>query len=181
MRVDYYDMPDCTYEMYFGRPALFSPEGTDMAMLAAYGFTPLPDGRYIHFLDQQEYCHIVSNESAGIVVFDQSTHDKIVQYYWSQYAPTPFVNRSNGGTVMCIISLILLVVSPFLLFELPTLGMLGWIASLVLMIIVRATYPKNVFGLVLMILHIVAIAVIFISALLAMAACYDIMRQCSNL
>ena len=54
-------------------------------------------------------------------------------------------------------------------------------ASLVLMIVVRATYPKNVFGLVLMILHIVAVAVILISALLVMAACYDIMRQCSNL
>ncbi len=181
MRVDYYDILNCGYDVYCGRPALFAPEGVPEDILARYGFARLYDGRFMYYLDQMEYYHIASCGSTDRVVFDQSTHDKIVQYYWSQYAPTLPVNRSNGGTVMCIISLILLVVSPFLLFKLPTLGMLGWIASLVLMIVVRATYPKNVFGLVLMILHIVAVAVILISALLVMAACYDIMRQCSNL
>jgi hypothetical protein len=58
--------------------------------------------------------------------------------------------------------------------------MLGWIASLVLMIIVKATYPKNVFGTVLLILHIVAFVIGFIALLLIMAACYDLMNQCSH-
>jgi hypothetical protein len=81
---------------------------------------------------------------------------------------------------MCIISLALFLISPFLIFVNPVLSMLGWIASLVLMIIVKATYPKNVFGTVLLILHIVAFVIGFIALLLIMAACYDLMNQCSH-
>ncbi|HNZ98825.1 hypothetical protein [Ruminococcus sp.] len=181
MRVDYYGMDNCTYDMYCGRPALFAPEGADEAMLAGYGFARLPDGRYIHFLDQQEYFHIINNEVNGRVVFDQATHYMITQYYRSQYAPPPPVNRSEGGTVMCIISLALFLISPLLILVNPGISMLGWIASLVLMIIVKATYPKNVFGTVLLILHIVAFVVGFIALLLLMAACYDILNQCSHI
>ena len=64
-------------------------------------------------------------------------------------------------------------------FFIPYFSLAAFIAAIVLMIIVRASYPKNTFGLVLMILYIAVVAISFIAGILLLAACYQMLKECN--
>ena len=112
MTVDYYEINGCAFDMYCGRPAIFAPYGTAAELLANYGFSLLNDGRYVHFLDQQEYYHVMTQSGCERVVFDYSTWLTISRFYSTRryelgLPVTNIQDRSANTTpnILCGISL----------------------------------------------------------------------------
>lgn len=186
MTVDYYEIKGCAFDMYCGRPAIFAPVGTAADIMANYGFSLMNDGRYVHFLDQQEYYHVMMQSGCERVVFDYSTWVNISSFYSARryelgLPVANYQDRSAGTTpnMLCGISLGLFCFSVVSVFFIPYFSLAAFIAAIVLMIIVRASYPKNTFGLVLMILYIAVVAISFIAGILLLAACYQMLKECN--
>ena len=184
MMVNYYEIYNCVFDMYFGRPALFAASDAPAELLDRYGFATFEDGRRVHFLDQQEYYHIMSCQGADPVVFNEATWYKISNYYHSQLLAGAGAGRrcydDKEGNNLCIISLVLFLSALPMCMLQPFLGAGCELAAFILMIIVRVKHPKNVFGLVLMIIYIVAAVLLIIGAILLLAACYALLEEFNN-
>lgn len=184
MMVNYYEIYNCVFDMYFGRPALFAAADVPAELLDRYGFTLLDDGRRIHFLDQQEYYHIMSWKGGDPVIFNESTWYKISNYYYSQSVAgtgaAGYRYDDKEGNNLCIISLVLFLSALPACMVQPFLGAGCGLAAFILMIIVRVKHPKNVFGLVLMIIYIIGAALLIIGTLLILAACYALLEEFNN-
>ena len=183
MTVDYYEIKGCTFDMYCSRPAIFASEGMAADIMANYGFSLMEDGRYVHFLDQQEYYHVMAQSGMERVVFDYSTWLTIASFYSTRRYDLglPVAGVQNKGdrtpNILCGISLGLFGFGILSTVFVPAFSLAAFIAAIVLMIIVRANYPKNTFGLVLMIVYIAVMALLFIAGIILLAACYEITQE----
>ena len=58
------------------------------------------------------------------------------------------------------------------------LSLFGWLAALILMIYVRIKYPKNVFGLILMVLYIIVIITLILFVIFMYIMCHTFLGGC---
>ena len=185
MKIHFYEVKDCTYDMVQGIPAIFAPEGVDTETLQRHFFIQTLDGRWFHYLTREEYYYLMSFSGSDEVVF---RFDRpVTNYYPPNYMPYAQNNAQdeNKANTMCGISLGLIGLGFLISSVAPALTFPCWIAALVLMIIVRVNHPQNTFGKVLMIIYIVFGVLFFIGILLAMAACGmitgEILDSCNNI
>lgn len=182
MRIHYYSVSNCTYSMYEGKPAIFAPEGADAGSLTIrYYFFRTHDGRWCHYLTNEENDYIRSFPQDMDVRFDYpnvNSNGRLTRNYSSE---------EKNANILCIISLSLLIFGLIMLFCQGAVGtVLSWIASLVLMIIVRVDYPDNLFGKILMISYIVLAIIAVIMMIIAIIAfiqfinsCFDSINNCN--
>ncbi len=205
MFVHYYDVRCCTCANVDNRPVLIAPPDTGYDLLTMHEFVLLADGRWCHFLTQQEYEHVMT----GYPNHDVSFGSQVYQ------APLPTIEdpeKVKAGNRCALIAFILFGTS-ILLPGIAALLMGGFnvltetakdsesgnpiitgissilggisslteIAAFVMMIVTRVKYPKNVWGKVLMWIYIVLgilIVIGMVLLILACAYCVNEMRRC---
>lgn len=195
MHVHFYEIRGCTCENVNNKPVLVAPPDTRLDLLTRYQFLLLDDGRWVHFLNNTEYAHVMT----GYPYQDVS--------FFSAQQPLQPVSESpedrQTGNLLAGIGLGLL--GLYLLLNIGEWGMLKTLstpnqiqegssaasvlnllftalplASFVLMLITRIKYPKNVMGKVLMWLFIVGGVLLILFMIAILVACVSCMHECSN-
>lgn len=176
MMIHYYSVNNCRYEIYNNMPAIFAPEGADAASLTIrYYFFKTLDGRWCHYLSKEENDYIQSFPQGMDVIFAYPNVKPNGRLKGNYSTEKKYANR------LCIISLSLLIFGFIMLF-LPAwiITALCWIASLVLMIIVRVDYPDSLFGKILMISYITLAIIAVLMMMVAVIAIIQFMNSCIN-
>ena len=181
MRIHFYEVKNCTFEMIQGVPAIIAPEGVDDETLQRHYFIRMYDGRWFHYLTYEEYNYMMSFSGSDEVIY---SFDRPVVNYGKENNKSP--EDEKKANMLCGISLGSIALSLLMgTLEMPELIMPCWIASLVLMIIVRVKYPENTFGKVLMILYIILGILMLIGSVLFLIACNaaleEFLDSCSGL
>ena len=193
MIVHYYNIYNCQFcNDGNNHPILVPPLNTDPVLLRQRGFILSPDNTWIHYLTEQEYNYIITNQYQGEIRFI---------YNEQQYASDETPEEKKNGNKLGLISLGLFVV-PFVLgvllqiyFDIFTntadyttisnspaaeiiniISSLCRIGSFVTMIITRAKYHKNKIGIAMMWVFIISAVLTIIAAVLLIIAC----GQCLN-
>ena len=171
MRIHFYEVKNCTYDMVQGIPSIFAPEGVDTEVLQRHFFIQTLDGKWFHYLTREEYYYLMSFSGSDEVVF--SFDKPISNYYPPNYMPYAQNNAQdeNKANTMCGLSLGLIGLGFMGAYVSSSLTFPCWIAALVLMIIVRVNYPHNTFGKVLMIIYIIFGVLFLIGVMMLLAAC----------
>ncbi|SHM45997.1 hypothetical protein [Ruminococcus flavefaciens] len=184
MRIHFYEVKDCTYDMVQGIPAIFAPDGVDEEVLQRHFFIKTAEGKWFHYLTREEYYYLISMSYSGNdeVVF---SFDKPITNYYPPYQPLDSESENKANT-MCGISLGLMGMG----FILAIIGgailtFPCWIAAIILMIIVRVNYPQNTFGKVLMIIYIIFGILLMIGFIMVAITCNiiakDFLSCCENM
>ena len=71
MKIMYYDIHDCGFELIDNKPAIIAPEGTDPELLKKYDFVQLLDGRWCHYMTLDEKLHMTNHEGDEILIFNE--------------------------------------------------------------------------------------------------------------
>lgn len=69
MLVHFYEIRGCTCNNVDDRPVIVAPNGTPAVYLQHYHFTRLADGRWVHYLSNEEYAHIMTGYPDHDVTF----------------------------------------------------------------------------------------------------------------
>lgn len=192
----FYEVQNCVCENYQNtQPVLLAPQGYDPAVLARNGFVALPDGRWAHFLTEQEYMYMTSVPQGQDVrfyagMFGQPAQSASLQGQNMQGFPMPdtqtpeqiqkdakIANVLAGISAACLA--LTFVIGGAQAKDLTALGAILFQVGLVLMIIVRVRYKNNLFGKILMWIYIVLCALAIIGVLLLIAVCGSILRDCN--
>ncbi len=89
--------------------------------------------------------------------------------------------EDNTPNILCIISLICLMVSPFLGYISILLTCFFDIAAMTIVIFVRVKYPTNIFGRVLMILYTIGAILVIVNFIIFIIMCTSAIRNCRPL
>lgn len=205
--INYYEVQNCVFENYQNnQPVLIAPQGYDPAVLARNGFVALPDGRWAHFMTEQEYrylCSVPQGQNAQFYagMFNQPAQNVQGAANPFQGTPAPNTFQPQGAPVTdtrtpeqikkdTTISNVLAGCSALCLLLSFVLGgaeakdLYGLIAvlfqiGLVLMIIVRVRYKDNVFGKILLWIYIIFGVLVILGVILFIAACGAILKDCN--
>ncbi len=89
MKITYFTIENCEYEMVAGYPAIIAPEGIDEEVLKRNNFVQLVDGRWCHYMDDAEISYY--NEKSR---YNNDTEDtKIIEFSMQQLTGTNHSNR----------------------------------------------------------------------------------------
>lgn len=69
MKITYFGIKNCEYEMVAGYPAIIAPEGIDEEVLKRNNFVQLIDGRWYHFMTDAENEYYMNNSNAEKIEF----------------------------------------------------------------------------------------------------------------
>ena len=69
MKIMYYDIHDCGFELIDNKPAIIAPEGTDPELLKKYDFVQLLDGRWCHYMTMDEKLYMADHKGEELLVF----------------------------------------------------------------------------------------------------------------
>ena len=175
MTVDFYQIPNCEYELYQGRHVIFAPADTREELLYTYRFFRAEDGRACHFLTPDEYYHVMNNMSFGRAVFG-TTNNMLMQRSPDEMIPP----QENDVNNLCIISLILLVASFFITAMYPGGTAPCFIASFILAMVARSKNRNSTFALVLIIIDCVLLALAVIGIIMLLIACGEFLNSCNG-
>lgn len=147
MLIHYFSVRNCTYEIYEGKPAIFAPEEADInSPTISFNFFQTIDGRWCHYLSEEEYYYIMSFPKDTDVTFGK--------------APKPTDDLSakekRYANILCLISIGFIICG--ILISFFGRGMIAlhcWVTALILMITVRVRYPGSLFGKILMMICII--------------------------
>jgi hypothetical protein len=184
MVVHFYEIRNCTCANVDNRPVLVAPEDLLLDLLTYYEFVLLEDGRWVHFLNAEEYAHVMTGYPDHDVVFRHPDAPPPVRQ------PTP-EETANGnqpaaiGIGLTCAGTILTVVFLFGNLLLPLVLPCGMqIAAFVLMIYTRIRYPDNRLGNILKWILIVEVILTVLSAIAVViscvAACDSCIRSCPD-
>ena len=185
MIVDFYQIGNCTYELYNGRHVIFAPSNVSEDLLYTYRFFRTEDGRACHFLTPDEYYHVMNNMSTGRAVF--GTGNQMPMNRPAGEMPSEY--KGKNVTALCFISLTFLI-SSLILFsllfdnnavqELLSGSFTCFIISFILSIVARVRNKKSVFALVLLILHIILTVLLIIGIVMAIITCGQMIDSCAD-
>lgn len=164
MLVHYYTVKNCKFEMYEGKPAIFASEEADEdSPTIKFNFFQTVDGRWCHYLTQEEYYYIMSFPSDAEVTFGKRLKP-----------PNPLsAKEKRYANIMCLISLGLLICGIIILLCTGSqIAIHSWVASLILMIAVRVKYTESLFGKILMISYIVLAVIAVVLLIFAIASTF---------
>lgn len=71
MKITYYGIANCEYELIDGKPAIIAPEGINEEKLKEYSFIQLVDGRWCHYMDDAENEYYKAQNDTGALTFSQ--------------------------------------------------------------------------------------------------------------
>ena len=74
MKVIFYEIQDCYYELIDNKPAIIAPAPTDKELLSKYHFIQLLDGRWVHYMTQEENTYMFNKAVAQMVVFSNDNN-----------------------------------------------------------------------------------------------------------
>lgn len=185
----YNEVQNCTYENYQNnQPVLIAPQGYVPLFLTQNGFVALPDGRWAHFLTEQEYQYMCSVPQGQEIRFNTGVSGSAAPNGMGAPVPdmrTPEQQQQDkkNANILAGISAVCLALS-LLLGGVNGKDLSGLIAilfqaGLVLMIICRVKYKDSVFGKVMMWIYIILFALAIIGVLLFIAACGAILKDCN--
>ena len=89
MKITYFTIENCEYEMVAGYPAIIAPEGIDEEVLKRNNFVQLIDGRWCHFMDDAEISYY--NEKSRY--YNDTEDTKIIEFSMQQLTGTNHSNR----------------------------------------------------------------------------------------
>ena len=89
MKITYFGIKNCEYEMVAGYPAIIAPEGIDEEVLKRNNFVQLIDGRWCHFMDDAEISYY--NEKSRY--YNDTEDTKIIEFSMQQLTGTNHSNR----------------------------------------------------------------------------------------
>ena len=192
MKVNFFEIKNCTMDSCCGYPAIFAPEGTDEGLLMMRGFTKQINGTWFRYLNQYEYDYVMQFSGYDEVTIDQTFFSRINMPPSQQSEPIRYKGHGKTPTVLCSVSLGLMLLTVVLLGIAPhtyeSISLISeviptmFIASFILVIIVKINYPESTFGKVLFTVYIVTIAVLFVIGILSflalMAACNECLNSC---
>lgn len=184
MTVHFFEINNCRFEMFGGRPVIFAPEGADEGVLGRYGFVRIADGRWLRFLNPYEYNYISSFRDGEEAVIDGSSVGKM-NYPMGQPQQVNYgghmYNPQKKADNLCYVSIGLMAGSlPVSGVLTPIGGLLTAIAALVLVIIVRVHYPEHKLGKVLFTTYLILVIVGIILTIVAVIAVAIACNQCIN-
>ena len=199
MYVHFYEIRGCICDNVDNRPVLVAPRDTRLDLLTKYQFVLLTDGRWVHFLTNDEYAHVMTGYPNRDVTFCAAP----------QYTPMPSAPMQESeedcrrGNLLAGIGLGLFVL--YLIISFGEWGIMevldnaertkeainlaeivnGFlllmpIASFVLMLITRIRYPKNVMGKVLMWVFIVSGILLALFIIAILVTCVACLNECSQ-
>ena len=186
--IRYYEIENCTYEMNAqNQPVLYAPQGYDPAVLSRNGFVLLPDGRWCHYLNAQEYQHLCALPAGQDANFHPGMFGQQLPAAPNMPAAEPQTeeqrkkdtiigNILSANSVLCII--LAFVIGRVAGKDLYMLAALFLQIGLVLMIVVRVRYKNNLFGKILMWSYIGFAALVLIGTLLLLAICGKMLHDC---
>ncbi len=70
MKVIFYEIYDCEYELLNDKPAIIAPYCTDDYLLKKYRFIQLLDGRWVHYMTEREIVYMSNNLNESIINFN---------------------------------------------------------------------------------------------------------------
>ena len=133
MTVHYYGIANCDFNYLNGAPVIVAPPDTDSERLSQTRFEQQPDGRWVHFLTEDEYDHI--NHSSDPAVFGQLP------------ASQSFISLLE---LLVVISQYAALIVPLILFAVKVPDIIAWltgiailIAGLIILIVLRVRYPAR--------------------------------------
>ena len=71
MKITYFTIENCEYELMDGKPAIIAPEGIDEERLKEYTFIQLLDGRWCHYMTDAEKAYYKAQNDTGALTFSQ--------------------------------------------------------------------------------------------------------------
>jgi hypothetical protein len=184
MTVHFFEIRDCRFEMFGGRPVIFAPEEADEELLGRYAFVKIADGRRVRYLNQYEYSYIMSVKDAEEIVFDGKAVERMnypaAQFQYVNYGNRMY-NPQKTADTLCYVSLGLMAGSlPLSAVLTPLGGLVLAIAALVLVIIVRVHYPEHKLGKVLFTVYLILIIIGVVLTIAAMIIIAIACNQCIN-
>ncbi|MBO7474720.1 MAG: hypothetical protein J6U00_12130 [Ruminococcus sp.] len=192
MKVNFFEIKNCTMDSCCGYPAIFAPEGTDEGLLMMRGFTKQINGTWFRYLNQYEYDYVMQFSGYDEVTIDQTFFSGINMPPSQQSEPIGYKDHGKTPTVLCYVSLGIMLLAvvlfgialhtyksvPLISEVIPTMI----IASFILVIIVRINYPESTLGKVLFTVYIVTVALLFLIDILSflafLVACNEFLNSC---
>ena len=192
MKVNFFEIKNCTMDSCCGYPAIFAPEGTDEGLLMMRGFTKQINGTWFRYLNQYEYDYVMQFSGYDEVTIDQTFFSRINMPPSQQSEPIGYKDHEKTPTVLCYVSLgimllavVLFGIAPHAYKSVPLISEViptMIIASFILVIIVRINYPESTLGKVLFTVYIVTVALLFLIGILSflalMVACNEFLNSC---
>ncbi|MBP5430696.1 hypothetical protein [Ruminococcus sp.] len=192
MKVNFFEIKNCTMDSCCGYPAIFAPEGTDEGLLMMRGFTKQINGTWFRYLNQYEYDYVMQFSGYDEVTIDQTFFSRINMPPSQQSEPIGYKDHGKTPTVLCYVSLgimllavVLFGIAPHTYKSVPLISEViptMIIASFILVIIVRINYPESTLGKVLFTVYIVTVALLFLIGILSflalMVACNEFLNSC---
>ena len=192
MKVNFFEIKNCTMDSCCGYPAIFASEGTDEGMLMMRGFTKQINGTWFRYLNQYEYNYVMQFSGYDEVTIDQTFFSRINMPPSQQSEPIGYKDHGKTPTVLCYVSLGIMLLAVVLfgiaLHTYKSVSLISEviptmiIASFILVIIVRINYPESTFGKVLFTVYIVTVALLFLIGILSflalMVACNEFLNSC---
>ena len=178
MIVNYHGILGCECRWDENTAYLVAPEGTAVQPLMKLGFYCAQDGRWYKQLFPQESAYLESKKNMAVVDFPEYT------YSGSPYSLEESPEAKKKAHILCLISLILnllnfVLVKTYKTGFFPIIALFGLVAF-ILMIYVRVKYPRNKFGLALMILYIIELVSLLILVITVISWCFSCLNDCTK-
>ncbi|MCR4795640.1 MAG: hypothetical protein K5898_10855 [Ruminococcus sp.] len=184
MTIHFFEIQNCTLLYNMGYPIFLAPDCADEELLAMRGFAKQNDGKWIRYVNQFEYGYIMQLRNSEEIIFNDETVKNIsyspIPYPTQFYGASPQEN-SNTATILCIISICLMLITvPILFTKAALFSGLSFIAAMVLMIIARVMYPKSTFAKILCIIYIFLAVILLVISIAAIITLYIACNECVN-
>lgn len=189
MQVHFYEIRGCTCSNADGKPVLVAPEYTQLDLLNYYQFILLPDGRWVHFLTNEEYASVMTGYPHRDVVFSHPR--KAAQPLPETPEDLAKADRLGWIGIAMIVASVLLGIGLVLLssamgdgvpetLELIITGLIGLLqlAGFVMMLFIRIRYPGNRLGKALMWIYIAEVILAIIAVIVMIIACVFFIKSC---
>ncbi len=173
MKVTFYEIQDCYYELVYNSPAIIAPPSTDKELLNKYIFIQLLDGRWVHYMNQDEIALLEKNIGCDTLIFcsDEDSH-RIDAQLQADY-------EAQSGIGLTVLMVLLFILGVFMLAADINFGKYMSIASFLVLFISALRSNKSAAITVLIIL--ISIPIIFvICVMLVIAACSEAINDCGG-
>ena len=136
MKIIYYEIDNCEYELIGGKSAITAPEGTDEELLKKRGFTMLLDGRWVHYLTESEAARVKVSTDSDTLVFGES-EDILPE-------EQPDYNKAAAYSLLALSGMGVLFGILFIaLGDSVLVGIICFCISIILLFLTRLMFPEN--------------------------------------
>ncbi len=173
MKVIFYEIQDCYYELVYNSPAIIAPPTTDKELLNKYIFIQLLDGRWVHYMKQDEIALLEKNIGCDTLIFcsDEDSH-RIDAQLQADY-------EAQSGIGLTVLMVLLFILGVFMLAADINFGKYMSIASFLVLFISALRSNKSAGTSVIIILLSIPI-LFFIFVILMITSCAAFINSCGS-